>query len=115
MVTKKKLPIRWDRLAKESLDDIYKYIISRDSQHNARKVKKELVKLAGSLNDLPEKYSREEFLEEELENYRSISKWSYKIIYEVTDEAIIIADIFHTNQHPSKIGERIKPQQGDNS
>ena len=108
MVAKKRLPIRWDRLAKESLDDIYKYI-SQDSLQNARKVKKELIKLVGSLNDFPDKYSREEFLEEEPENYRSVSKWSYKIIYEVTDEAIIIADIFHTRQHPSKIGKRIKP------
>lgn len=107
MVTKKKIPIRWDRLAKESLDDIYNYI-SQDSLQNARKVKKELIKLAGSLNDFPDKYSIEEFLKEEPENYRSISKWSYKIIYEVTDKAIIIADIFQTSQHPSKIGKRIK-------
>lgn len=109
MVTKRKLPIRWDRLAKESLDEIYKYI-SHDSPQNARKVKKELIKLAGSLNDFPDKYSLEEYLKEEPENYRSVSKWSYKIIYEVTDEAIIIADIFQTSQHPSKINKRIKPQ-----
>ena len=69
----------------------------------ARYVKKNLVELARSLNDFPEKYSREEFLADEPENYRSVSKWSYKIIYEVTDEYLIIADIFHTSQHPSKI------------
>jgi plasmid stabilization system protein ParE len=64
----------------------------------------------GTLNDFPEKYSREEFLEEEPENYRSISKWSYKIIYEVTQDAIIIVDIFHARQHPSKISKHIKDQ-----
>jgi plasmid stabilization system protein ParE len=106
LVTRKKLPIRWDRLAKESLDNIYNYI-SQDSPKNAKKIKKELIKLAGSLNDFPEKYSREEFLKEEPGNYRFISKWSYKIIYEITNEAIIIADIFHTKQHPSQIGKRI--------
>lgn len=110
MVTQKKLPIRWDRLAKESLDEIYKRI-KQDSPQNARMVKKELITLAGSLNDFQEKYSKEEFLKEEPENYRSISKWSYKIIYEVTDRAIIIADIFNTRQHPSKISKRIKPPQ----
>ena len=108
MVIRKKLPILWDRLARESLNDIYEYIL-RDSAQNARKVKKELIKLAGSLNDFPDKYSREVFLEEEPENYRSVNKWSYKIIYEVTDEAIIIADIFNTTQHPTKISKRIKP------
>jgi plasmid stabilization system protein ParE len=107
LVILKKLPIRWDRLARESLDEIYNYI-NQDSPQYARKVKKELIKLVGSLNDFPNKYSKEEFLEEEPENYRSICKWNYKIIYEVTEEAIIIADIFHTSQLPSKIGNRIK-------
>jgi len=108
VVIRKKLPIRWDRLAKESLDNIYEYIL-QESLQNAQKVKKELVKLVSSLSDFPEKYPREEFLKEESENYRSVGKWSYKIIYEVTDEVVIIADIFNTHQHPSKISKRIKP------
>ncbi len=99
---KKKLPVRWDKLAKRHLDNIYEYI-AEDSVPAARKVKKELIKLAHSLNDFPEKYPIEEFLADEPENYRSVSKWNYKIIYEVTDECIIIADIFHTSQHPSKM------------
>ena len=108
MVIRNKLQIRWDRLARESLENICEYIL-QDSLQNARKVKKELIKLAGSLCDFPEKYTKEEFLKEESENYRSVSKWSYKIIYEVTDDAIIIADIFNTNQNPLKISKLIKP------
>lgn len=107
MVKVRKLPIRWDKLAKRNLDDIYNYI-AQDSEAAARKVKKELVKLAHSLNYYPEKFSIEEFLIGEPENYRSVSKWSYKIIYEVTDEYIIIVDIFHTSQHPSKIKRDLK-------
>lgn len=102
MVKKKKLPIRWDRMAKENLDCIYDFI-AKDSLDAARNVKKELVKLAHSLSGFPEKYSKEEYLAGELENYRSISKWSYKIIYEVTNDCLIIADVFHTSQNPSKI------------
>ncbi len=102
MVKKKKLPIRWDRLAKKNIDSIFEYI-AKDSITAAKKVKKELIKLAHSLNNFPEKYSIEEYLADEPENYRSVSKWSYKIIYEVTDECIIIADVFQTSQHPSKI------------
>ena len=98
----KKLPIRWDNKAKENLDAIYDYIAD-DSINAARKVKKELIKLAHSLSEFPNKYSIEEYLIDETENYRSVSKWHYKIIYEVTDEYLIIADIFHTSQHPSKI------------
>lgn len=107
MVRKKNLPIRWDRLAKNNLDDIFEYI-AEDSITAARKVKKELVKLAHSLNDFPEKFSFEEFLSNEPENYRSVTKWSYKILYEVTEDYIIIIDVFHTSQHPSKIKKDIK-------
>lgn len=102
MVKNKKLPIRWGRLAKMNLDRIYDYI-ANDSVSVARKVKKELINLAHSLNVFPEKFSVEEYLADEQENYRSVSKWSYKIIYEVTDDSIIIVDIFHTSQNPSKI------------
>lgn len=107
MVAKRKLPILWDRMAKESLDQIYKYIFL-DSHQNAQKVKKELIKLVGSLNDFPEKYSREEFLEAVTGNYRSVSKWNHKVIYEVTENSIIIVDIFQTRQHPSQIIKRIQ-------
>lgn len=107
MVGKKKLPIRWDRLAKDNLDDIYIYI-AEDSVAAARKVKKELVKLAHSLNDFPAKFSIEEYLADEPENFRSVSKWSYKIIYEITKECIIIVDVFHTSQHPSKMEKGLK-------
>lgn len=93
-------------MAKGSLDQIYEKI-AEDSEHAARYVKKELVKLAHSLNDFPEKYSKEEFLEDEPENYRSVAKWNYKIIFEVTEENIIIADVFHTSQYPMKI-KRVK-------
>ena len=104
---KKKLPIRWDRLAKENLDNIYAYI-AEDSITAARKVKKELVKLAHSLNDFPEKFSIAEYLADEQENFRSVSKWNYKIIYEVTQECIIILDVFHTSQHPLQIKKGLK-------
>jgi plasmid stabilization system protein ParE len=102
LVSRKKLPILWDSLAKDNLDAIYNYI-AQDSVLAARKVKKELVIMARSLNDFPEKFSIENNLLDIPGNYRSVSKWSYKIIYEVTDECIIIADVFHTSQYPLKI------------
>ena len=107
MVKNKKLPIRWDRVAKENLDFIYDFI-AKDSIPAAKKVKKELVYLTQSLNDFPEKYQADEFLADEPGNYRSVSKWSYKIIYEITDKCIIIADIFHTSQHPAKIRKSVR-------
>jgi plasmid stabilization system protein ParE len=104
LVTKGKLPVRWDRTAKSRLDAIYDFI-AKDSETAARKVKKALVHLARSLGEFPEKFPREEYLIFEPENYRSVSRWSYKIIYEFTDDCVIIVDIFHTSQHPSKMLE----------
>lgn len=71
MVKEKKLPIPWDNKAKENLDRIYDYI-AQDSVSAARYVKKNLVELASSLKDFPEKYSSEEFLANEPDNYRSV-------------------------------------------
>lgn len=95
-----KLPIRWDRLAKDHLDAIFEHI-AKDSIPAAKMVKKELINLAHSLNDFPEKFPIEEYLADEPEIYRSVHKWNYKIIYEVTTDCIIIVDIFQTSQHPS--------------
>lgn len=103
---KKKLPVHWDPRAKKSLDAIYEYI-AEDSVSAARHVKKSLAQLAKSLGHFPEKYSNEEFLVDEPRNYRSVSKWRYKIVYEVTDKYLLISDIINTSQHPSKI-RRIK-------
>lgn len=102
MVARKKLPIRWDKEAVENLKDIYDYI-SVDSVVQAKKVKSELLRLTRTLNDFPEKYSIEPYLADEPGNFRSIAKWSYKIIYEITENEIIILMIFHTKQNPDKI------------
>lgn len=83
---KKKLPVKWDKQAKSNLDAICTYI-EQDSVQAARKVKKALVELAGSLNDFPEKYAAEPYLKDEPENYRSVSKWFIRsfLIYQSRD------------------------------
>ena len=101
-MVRKKLPVRWSPRAKQRLDSIYDFI-AEDSISAARYVKKSLIQLGGSLGHFPEKYSREEYLANEPKNYRSVSKWRYKIIYEVTNEYVNIITVFNTSQHPSKI------------
>jgi plasmid stabilization system protein ParE len=101
-LVRKKLPVRWSPKAIQRLDNIYEYI-AKDSESAAKYVKKSLIQLGGSLGHFPEKYSREEYLIDEPQNYRSVSKWRYKIIYEVTDEYINIITVFNTSQNPSKI------------
>ena len=100
----KKYKVIWDTFAKASLKSIVEYI-KEDSPSAAQKVKSELLKLAKSLNDKPNRFSKEPYLADREGNYRSVSKWSYKIIYKVTETQVYILDIFHTRKDPSEIEE----------
>lgn len=100
---KRKPRIIWDNEAKKSLRSICEYIKSRESPAQAIKVRKKIVASAKSLSSFPEKFAREPNLRDEKGNYRFKAIWSYKIIYEVTEEAIFILDIFHTSRDPRRI------------
>ncbi|MEO9872337.1 type II toxin-antitoxin system RelE/ParE family toxin [Ekhidna sp.] len=102
-MVKKKLKIIWDNEAKYSLRSIYNYIKKRESIERARKVRDEIVSGTKSLNNFPEKFEEEPALKSEQENYRYKVIWSYKIIYEISEEAIYIVDVFHTSRDPSNI------------
>ena len=102
-MVKRKLKVIWDDEAKKSLRNIYNYIKGRESVEVAKRVRNEIFSRAKSLHDFPEKFEREHNLEDEPGNYRNKVIWSYKIIYEVTEESIYILDIFHTNRDPSNI------------
>ncbi len=100
----RKYKVSWDTYAKASLKSIVEYI-KEDSPSAAQKVKNELLKIAGSLKDKPNRFSEEPYLEDKEGNYRSVSKWYYKIIYKVTESEVHILDIFHTRKSPSEIEE----------
>lgn len=102
-MVKKGLKIVWDDEAKHSLRSIYNYIRKRESAASARKVRDKIVSSVKSLNDFPEKLEEEPVLRKEPGNYRYKVIFSYKIIYEVAEEAIYILDIFHTSRDPSNI------------
>ena len=98
----KKRKIIWSYKSRESLNYIYEYI-KIDSFQNAKKVKRKIIEIVSDLLIFPEKYSREHFLDKSKGNFRFAVIWSYKIIYEITENEIIILDIFHTAQNPMKI------------
>jgi addiction module RelE/StbE family toxin len=103
-MVKSDLPVRWDEEALKDLKIIYKYI-KRQSPEGAEKVKNEIIRLAGMLNKNPEKFPKEALMGKE-GNFRFIPKWSYKIIYEITSNEVIIAMIFHASQSPAKLKKK---------
>lgn len=96
--------VLWDNEAKASLKAIISYI-SQDSPAAAKKVKQALLRLAASLEKMPNRFSPEFYLAEKPGNYRSVSKWHYKIIYRVKGQQVHILDIFHTSKDPLEIEE----------
>lgn len=88
--------------AKESLRDIIEYI-KKDSPIAAIKVRKKLIETAKSLNELPERFSKEEYLSDKEGNYRSITQWHYKIVYKILSEEVVILRFIHTSRDPALI------------
>jgi plasmid stabilization system protein ParE len=88
------------RLARNSIREIYEYVKFREKSANkAHKVRETILEKCMSLKDFSG-YSKEPFLEEFKEDYRSVSIWSYVIIFMVTDKQIQILNVVHGKEHP---------------
>ena len=105
-MVKKNLRVIWDDEAKASLRNIYNYIKNRESVEQAKKVRNEIRDLAKNLGFIPHKYAEDPFLKDEPGDNRFKVIWSYKIVYEVTNDMIIIMDIFHTSRDPQNLNKQ---------
>jgi plasmid stabilization system protein ParE len=94
------MKVLWSDQAKENLAQIYDYIFE-DSPQNAENVIETLIEIGNSLSDKRFDYSKDLIINEE--RFKSIPKWSYKIVYERTEDEVIILDVFNTNQNPEKL------------
>ena len=77
--------------------------IAKKSPQNAIMVLDTLLELPNSLKTFPYSYPIEPFYNKE--NIRFITKWSFKMVYYVSDDAIYIMRVFNTNMHPSRVLE----------
>ncbi|WP_166924963.1 type II toxin-antitoxin system RelE/ParE family toxin [Flavobacterium poyangense] len=71
--------IVWDSRAQQELQDIYDYIFSNSPQ-NAKSVITELISIAESVSNMPYKYPKEPYFNDE--NIRFIPKWSYNNLFD---------------------------------
>jgi plasmid stabilization system protein ParE len=102
-VVKKHYKVIWDKQARTSLRRIYTYIKKLESEEQATKVKNEIKDLGKSLGFMPHKYAKDPLAENKTDNIRYKVIWSYRLIYEVTEEAVSILDIVHTSRNPENI------------
>ncbi|MBA5628946.1 type II toxin-antitoxin system RelE/ParE family toxin [Moheibacter lacus] len=94
------LKVEWREKAIEELQAIYDYIYFRSPQ-NAENVVNTILDLGNSLGDFPNKFPIEPILNQE--HTRFFTQWSYKIIYRVESERIIILRVFDSRQNPDKL------------
>jgi plasmid stabilization system protein ParE len=99
----KNLRLLWADQAKNSLKKISSHIAERSSEAQAAKVRTAILKSASDLLNFPKKFQKEPFLEDEQGEYRYAVIYSYKIIYEITANEIIVYDVFHTSRNPEEI------------
>jgi len=92
----------WDIKAKQSLKDIFLYL-KEESPSAANKVRNELLKLTSSLEKMPERFSSEYYLRDKGNEYHSVTKWSFKIVYRIKDKEVRILDIIHTRRNTAVI------------
>ncbi|MEM9326740.1 MAG: type II toxin-antitoxin system RelE/ParE family toxin [Bacteroidota bacterium] len=91
----------WSRKAKHSLKQHCDFI-KNDSPSAAKRVRHEILSTTRNLGSMPNKFQVDELYPGNPGNIRRFFKWSYRVVYEVTDNTIIILNVFHTSQEPSK-------------
>jgi plasmid stabilization system protein ParE len=87
--------------AKNSLQDIIYYLKTNVSPSVAEHVRKGILEKCKSLKNFSG-YSKERYLDDIPEEYRSVCKWDYVIIYKILDTEIQILKIIHSHRHPQK-------------
>ena len=101
--------VTWTPFALRSLEEIHYFIADEaSSEHPADKFIEKIFNRTSQLIHFPESGQKDRFLNERGISARSLIEGNYKIVYEYQEDKniIVIIDIFHTNQDPSKILNR---------
>lgn len=81
---------------------IHEYVCE-ESVPAAKRIRSKIRLTTKSLKKNPERFARERYLDDIPGNIRSVVVWSYKIVYEVTKQDVIILNIFHTSRNPENM------------
>lgn len=91
--------------AQKRLKEIYDYLIERNSDTTAKKVRRSLLETTKSLEKMPQRRSILPGTENLNPPYRYAKKWSYKIIFRIIEpkKEVRVLDFFHEKQNPKKL------------
>jgi len=91
------MQIRLEKKFENSFFNIYEYI-AKDKKSAANKFKSNLFKIIKNLINNPYKYRKSRYFDDE--NIRDMIYEGYTIVYKITQDSIIILNIFNKNQPP---------------
>ncbi len=96
----------WTKLATGQFERAVKYIQIEQGTFYATIVSNKILEATRSLEKFPEMGQVEPLLKHKKSEYRYLVVWSYKIIYKVALNKVVVSRVFHTSQNPSKIFKR---------
>jgi len=93
------MQIKLEKKFENSFFNIYEYI-TKDKKSAANKFKANLFKTIQNLINNPYKYRKSRYFDDK--NIRDMIFEGYTIVYKITQDSIIILNIFNKNQPPQK-------------
>ena len=94
------MKVLWSKKASNELEAIYKYI-KKESPQNAILVFNAIYDLANSLPNFPYEFPAEPIIN--IEKVRFAAIWTFKMVYSVEKESVVILRVFNTKQNPKKL------------
>jgi plasmid stabilization system protein ParE len=94
------MEVIWRKKASDELEAIFNFI-KKESPQNAVMVFNSVFDLVNSLVYFPYKFPKEPNIN--IENVRFAVIWSFKIVYVVKENLIVVLRVFNTSQNPKKL------------
>lgn len=93
----------WTFRANSQLESTIKYLVAQRGKATAALVLKEILESTRALASQPNMGTIEPALAHRKHEYRFIVIWSYKLIYRVAKDQVIISRVFHTSRNPKNL------------
>jgi len=95
--------IVWTHRAFGQFERAIRYIRDEQGLTYAKIVNEKILESIQLLEKYPEMGALEKALTHKQKNYRYLVVWSYKVIYRVDPDKIVISRIFHSARNPSRL------------
>lgn len=94
--------------AQAELKGIYLYLKTNESEAVANKVRDGLLEAIDKLANMPHRHGPAQEIQHETIIFRRILKWSYKIIFVVEEDEVLVrvVAVVHSRQNPQRLQDR---------